>query len=76
MTPIGDHSREHAIVLFAVNLFGTIKGIPLNAWDNCTYRKAGVSECQPDVSYYVGERAQIIPWGTSTTDLDRYPSQI
>lgn len=74
MTPIGsDHSREHAIVLFAVNLFGTIKGIPLNAWDNCTYRKAGVRECQPDVSYYVGERAQIIPWGTATIDLDRYP---
>lgn len=74
MTPIGsDHSREHAIILFAINLFGTIKGIPLNAWDNCTYRKVGVRECQPDVSYYLGDRAQTIPWGTSIIDLDRYP---
>jgi Uma2 family endonuclease len=50
------------------------KGIPLTARDNGTYRKVGSRECQPGVSYYVGERARLIPRGTSIIDLDRYPA--
>jgi len=74
MTPIGpDHSRNSTIVIFAVNLFCTIKSIPLNGLDNCSYRKANVRECQPDVSYYIGERAELAPQGTSVVDLDRNP---
>jgi len=62
MSPVGsDHASAHTII-FAVNLFATLKGIPLNGRDNCTYRKAGVQECQPDVSYYIGDKAQVIPW--------------
>jgi len=57
MSPVGsDHASAHTIIIFAVNLFATLKGIPLNGRDNCTYRKAGVQECQPDVSYYIGDR--------------------
>ncbi|WP_316435659.1 Uma2 family endonuclease [Leptolyngbya sp. NK1-12] len=41
--------------------------------DNCTYRKAGKQECQPDVSYYLRENARIIPSGTTIIDLDQYP---
>lgn len=75
MSPVGsDHASDHTIIIFAVNLFASLKGIPLNGRDNCTYRKAGVQECQPDVSYYIGDRAQVIPWGTSIIDLDVYPS--
>ena len=74
MPPVGsDHASDHTIVLFAVNLFATLKGIPLNGRDNCTYRKAGVQECQPDISYHIGDHAQVIPWGTSIIDLDVYP---
>lgn len=74
MTPLGhDHSRDHAIIIFAINLFATLKSIPLNGLDNCNYRKAGIQGCQPDVSYYIGEHAQVIPWGTSTSNLDCYP---
>ena len=74
MPPVGsDHASDHTIIIFAVNLFATLKGIPLNGRDNCTYRKAGVQECQPDVSYHIGDRAQVIPWGTSIIDLDVYP---
>ncbi len=75
MSPVGsDHADDHSMILFAVNLFATLKGISFRARDNCTYRKAGVRECQPDVSYYVRERAQVIPWGTNIIDLDRYPA--
>lgn len=74
MTPLGsEHSLDHAIIIFAVNLFGTLKNIPLNGRDSCTYRKTGVQECQPDVSYYLGEQAQVIPRGTSIINLDNYP---
>ncbi|MEH1797750.1 MAG: Uma2 family endonuclease [Nostoc sp.] len=74
MPPIGnDHASDHAIILFAVNLFASIKGIALNAKDNCTYRKTGFKEAQPDVSYYIGENADVIPYGTSIINLDIYP---
>ncbi|MEH1904104.1 MAG: Uma2 family endonuclease [Nostoc sp.] len=68
-----DHASDHTIILFAVNLFASIKGIALNGKDNCTYRKTGFNEAQPDVSYYIGENADVIPYGTSIINLDIYP---
>jgi len=74
MSPIGnDHSRDHAIIIHAIHLFAGIKGIDLNGHDNCTYRKAGIREVQPDVSFYIGEQAETVPWGTGIVDLDEYP---
>lgn len=74
MTPVGhDHASDNTVITLAVSLFGMVKSIPLKGLTNCTYRKLGTQEGQPDVSYYVGEKAQIIPWGTSIIDLDRYP---
>jgi Uma2 family endonuclease len=70
---VPDHSRDNAIALFAINLFCIIKGISLNGLDNCSYRKTGVRECQPDVSYYIGERAQLAPSGSSIATLDATP---
>jgi Uma2 family endonuclease len=59
-----DHAADHTIIILAVGLFGIVKGISLHGFDNCSFRKAGVQEFQPDVSYYVGERAQSVPPGT------------
>jgi Uma2 family endonuclease len=74
MSPVGnDHSRDHSIVIYAVHLFAGINGIDLNGHDNCTYRKAGVSAAQPDVSYYIGATANAVPWGTGIVDLNQYP---
>lgn len=42
--------------------------------DNCTYRKARVQECQPDLSCYVGNRAQVVPQNTNIVNLDQYPA--
>ncbi len=75
MPPVGnDHSRDHTIVILAASNYAAIKGIPMNGNDNCTYRKTGFDEAQPDVSYYIGENADVIPWGTSIINLDNYPS--
>ena len=74
MSPLGnDHAQDHSIISHAVHLFAGIKNIDLNGKDNCTYRKAGIREAQPDASFYIGERANTIPWGTGIVDLDQYP---
>ncbi|MGL5064802.1 MAG: Uma2 family endonuclease [Microcoleus sp.] len=68
-----DRARYNAIALFAFNIFCTIKGIPVNGFNKCSYRQTGVRECQPDVSYYIGDRAKLAPVGTSIASLDLTP---
>jgi Uma2 family endonuclease len=75
MLPVSfDHGNDHVVIIFAVNLFTAIKGIPATGLDTTTFRKTGVRDCQPDVSYYLGSNAQVIPSGTGIVNLDRYPS--
>jgi Uma2 family endonuclease len=75
MTPLGtEHAKDHHIVFLAVSLYAILRRIPLNGFDACSYRKTGVREVQPDISYYIGEKANVIPHGTSIIDLDRYPA--
>lgn len=74
MSPVGsDHSKDHSIILVAASLYASIKGLGMNGHDNCTYRKTGCQEAQPDISYYIGENADVIPWGTNIVNLDIYP---
>ena len=65
-----DHASDNTILIFAVNLFGTLKGIPLKGLINCSYRKPGVRESQPDISYYIGARAKLAPQGSSLVNLN------
>ena len=75
MLPVSsDHGKDHVVIIFGVNLFTVLKGIPATGLDTTTLRKTGVRECQPDVSYYLGDRAQAIPSGTGIVNLDRYPA--
>ncbi|MDJ1170373.1 Uma2 family endonuclease [Roseofilum sp. BLCC_M154] len=75
MSPVGhDHAADNALIDFAVQLFCTVRGIAFKGLVNCSYRQAGVRECQPDSSYYLREQAQVIPWGTTVVDLNRYPA--
>jgi Uma2 family endonuclease len=74
MSPVGNpHSRDHAIVIGAIYLFASLRGIDLDGHDNCTYRKPGCQEAQPDVSFYIGQTAESVPWDVTIIDLDRYP---
>lgn len=68
-----DHSRYQLVILTVIILFSTLKGIAINGFDNCTYRKTGIKECQPDLSYYTQERANLAPNGQSVVDLDVHP---
>jgi Uma2 family endonuclease len=75
MLPVSfDHGKDHVVIIFGVNLFAALKGIPATGLDTTTLRKTGVRDCQPDVSYYIGSRAQVIPSGTGIINLDQYPA--
>ena len=72
MSTGSDHSADHALIVMAIGSFIAVNGLAVNSKDNCSYRKVGSKEVQPDISYYVGDRAQLIPWGTGIVDLDVY----
>lgn len=74
MSTGSDHSADHSLIVMVIGLFVAVNGLALNSKDNCSYRKVGIREFQPDISYYVGDRAQLIPWGTGVVDLDIYPA--
>ncbi|MEM8674285.1 MAG: Uma2 family endonuclease [Cyanobacteria bacterium P01_G01_bin.67] len=74
MTPIGnEHSQDHFIINHAIYLYATLKGIPLTGKDNCSYRQVGLREFQPDLSCYVGDNVNAVPWGVGIVNLDEYP---
>ncbi|XWK87350.1 MAG: Uma2 family endonuclease [Phormidium sp.] len=74
MSPVtNEHARDHSIIIFAVCLYATLTGIPLNGKDNCTYRHPELQEAQPDFSCYIGDNAQAISWGTGIINLADFP---
>ena len=75
MSPIGnEHSQDHSILNHAVYLYATFKAIPLTGKDNCSFRRFGSREFQPDLSLYIGSNADAIPWGVGIVNLDEYPA--
>ncbi len=74
MSPLGhDHACDHYIVSHAIGLYAAFKKLELNGHDNCTYHKKGSKSAQPDLSFYIGQTANAIPYGTSIIQLDLYP---
>ncbi|MBF2055921.1 MAG: Uma2 family endonuclease [Cyanobacterium sp. T60_A2020_053] len=73
MPPLGnDHASDQSIINTAIYLYVLSKNIEMNAKDNCSYRKLGYYEAQPDLSYYLQERVNAIPYGTSIINLDKF----
>lgn len=75
MSPLGnDHARDHNIIASAIVLYTTVNKIKFNGNDNCSYRKVGYREAQPDLSYYLGAIVNAIPYGTNIVNLDQFPA--
>jgi Uma2 family endonuclease len=66
-----DHASDNGIIHVIITLYCALKGIPLRGLVNCSYRRTGVREAQPDVSYYIGERVSLAPQGSSIVNLDQ-----
>ena len=74
MVPQGyDHSYDNSLIGYCVQLFGGITGIAMSAVTNCTFRRGNEAEAQPDLAFYIGENAEIIPPNTTIVDLNVYP---
>ena len=69
-----DHAVENTLVTLAIGLFCMLKGIKVRGLINASYRKPGCQEAQPDASYYVNEKALLVPQGNTIVDLETYPA--
>ncbi len=71
MIPIGhDPASNHSILDYSIYLSAGLKQIPLKGKDNCSYRKAGIGEAQPDLSFYLGENVNVVSDGAAMINLD------
>lgn len=68
-----NHAFDNTSVIILLSIFCMLKDIPIKGLTNCSYRKQGLRECQPDISYYVGDRLTQAPQGNSIVDLDLVP---
>ena len=74
MSPLGrDHASAHYTISYATYLYAGLKNVQFNGYDNCTYHKTGFRSAQPDLSLYIGDTADAIPYGTGIIELDSYP---
>ncbi|MBE9014494.1 Uma2 family endonuclease [Pseudanabaenaceae cyanobacterium LEGE 13415] len=73
MSTGADHSEDHLLISMSIGIYAALKGIRIKGRDCCSYRRAGVTEFQPDLSYHIGDRAKAIPCGTRVVNLDEYP---
>jgi Uma2 family endonuclease len=73
MSPIGAaHGRDNSVVARVVSLFATFKTIRVVEYTNASFKKAEVRECQPDSSFYIGDRFRLPPRTNSPVDVDQY----
>jgi Uma2 family endonuclease len=66
-----DHASNTTIIILIIGIICSLRGIPVKGLTNCSYRRTGVREAQPDVSYYIGERVSLAPQGSSIVNLDQ-----
>lgn len=71
MSPIGiAHARDNSILSTVIIIYAALNNIPIKELTNCSYRKTGIREVQPDISYYIGENHPHLPRNNSPINLD------
>ena len=74
LLPVGrGHGTDHSVVNYAIMLFCAMNAIPLRLLDNCSYRKEGYDECQPDLSAYLRASVKQISATGGVINLDKSP---
>ncbi len=73
MAPLGpSHARDNAILSKVVSLFATLKMIRVAEYMNCTFRKSGIRDAQPDLAFYLGKDVRFPPRTNEPVDVDIY----
>lgn len=65
------HGRDNSIVSTAIVLFAALNNIRIIEFTNCSFKKTGIRECQPDIAFYIGSDFQFPPRSNSPVDLDQ-----
>lgn len=69
--PIGSaHGQDNSILAAVVSLYGTLRDLTYVAFTNCSFRKTGERECQPDLAYYIGSEVQRPTKNNQPVDVD------
>lgn len=66
------HARGNAILSKVVSLFATFKLIRIAEYVNCTFRKAGIRDSQPDIAFYLGHDVCFPPRDNEPVDVTLY----
>lgn len=73
MAPLGpSHARDNAILSKVVSLFATFKMIRVAEYINCTFRKSGLRDSQPDLAFYLGKDIRFPPRNNEPVDVAIY----
>lgn len=73
MAPLGpSHGRDNAILSKVVSLFATLKMIRVAEYVNCTFRKTGIRDAQPDLAFYLGKDVRFPPRNNEPVNVDVY----
>ena len=73
MTPLGwNHAEDNSILSTLVILFCSLKKISFKELTNCSFRKKGLQEAQPDISFYISSLDKIPPRSNSPVDVTQY----
>jgi Uma2 family endonuclease len=74
MPPIGSsHSQDNSIAHNVVSLYATVKNIRIKSLINCSFRRAGIREFQPDLAFYIGAEFRFPPRSNSPINLEEFP---
>lgn len=66
------HGRDNSIVSTVSILFAAINKIRIIEFTNCSFKKAGIRECQPDIAFYIGSSFQFPPRSNSPVALEKF----
>jgi Uma2 family endonuclease len=71
MPPLGPaHGQDNTIVATVINLYATVKTIPVKGLINTTFRKIWVQEAQPDLAFFIGENVTFPPHNNAPVNLN------
>ena len=73
MTPVGwNHAENNSIVSTLIILYCSLKSIPFKELTNCSLRKQGLKEAQPNIAFYLSSLNNIPNRSNSPVDLNQY----
>ena len=72
MTTGAAHALNHFLLSSVISLYGTLKEVNYQPFDNASFRKLGERDCQPDLALYIGEQLPAIPADNSPIDVGVY----